>query len=122
VTTYQSVQDVPEDELMYLEEALEFNATQARVLCEYCHPRLLGAGGDPGSVAHHGQECARCGGVRDSELSEQLAHARDALVDARLAGATAADVATVLRSVRYLVALERCTRGEGPTPSALGMR
>jgi len=118
VTTYQSVQDVPERELMCLGDSQRFNGTPALVLCEACHLGLLGFN----SETQPGQECARCGAVRPSELRGGLQDAMDGLVAARLAGATDADVAKVLRDVRYYVANERWKRGEGPPPSvALGL-
>ncbi len=117
MTTYHSVHDVPGGELLSLAAAQEFNATAARVLCERCHRELPGSNGDLGSVTQTGQECVRCGGVSAAGMAEHLAHARDALVDARLAGATDADVAEVLRAVRYHIVLERWQRGDGSPPS-----
>jgi len=119
---YQSVQDVPERELMCLGDLQRFNGTPALVLCEACHLGLLGFNSDPDSETQPGQECARCGAVRPTELRGGLQDATDGLVAARLAGATDADVAKVLRDVRYYVANERWKRGEGPPPSvALGL-
>jgi len=117
VTTYQSVRDVPDGELMCLDED-----TGTRVLCERCHLGLLGFDGDPDDAAQPGQECARCGFRRSPELREHLDAGMNALYKARLAGATDADIAEVLRDVRYYVANERWKRGEGPPPSvALGL-
>ncbi len=113
--TYDSISDVPDEELMWLTEELE--RQQGRALCEDCQLGLLGFDADHAGLLQVGEECVRCGYLRPADLQLYLSRATDALVDALLLGAAAADVEDVLGDARYFAVLGRSKRGEGEGPS-----
>ncbi len=113
--TYGSISEVPYEELMCLTDRLGWQ--HRRALCEDCQLGLLGFDADPAGLVQVGEMCVRCGYVRPTDLKLYLSKATDALAEALLLGAAAADVEDVLRDARYFAVLERSKRGEGEGPS-----
>lgn len=86
--------------------------------CEDCQrDDVFGFAGAAVRLVQVGEECANCGYVRPTDLQLYLSRARDALADALLLGAAAADVEGVLRDARYFAVHERWKRGDGEVPS-----